>query len=158
MAKQIYYKTCFNRFKSDAKNTWKTINEILSKSKTNTPLPKYFNFINNSNSVENSINDELLKINEWLQINKLSLNIAKSKFMIFQKIDKEMEVLTLKVDNMIIERVKEFNFLGLMLDTNLNWKKHIAKVSNACSQKNGILNKLKHVLSVEIKTLLYIIH
>ena len=113
------------------------------------------NFINNSNSVENSINDELLKINEWLQINKLSLNIAKSKFMIFQKIDKEMEVLTLKVDNMIIERVKEFNFLGLMLDANLNWKKHIAKVSNACSQKIGILNKLKHVLSVEIKTLLY---
>ena len=78
------------------------------------------NFINNSNSVENSINDELLKINEWLQINKLSLNIAKSKVMIFQKIDKEMEVLTLKVDNMIIERVKEFNFLGLMLDANLN--------------------------------------
>ena len=24
------------------KNTWKTINEILPKSKTNTPLPKYF--------------------------------------------------------------------------------------------------------------------
>ena len=42
MAKQIYYKTCFNIFKSDAKNTWKTINEIISKSKTNTPLPKYF--------------------------------------------------------------------------------------------------------------------
>ena len=42
MAKQSYYKTCFNRFKSDAKNTWKTINEIISRSKTNTPLPKYF--------------------------------------------------------------------------------------------------------------------
>ena len=40
MAKQIDYKTCFNRFKYDAKNTWKTINEIISKSKTNTPLPK----------------------------------------------------------------------------------------------------------------------
>ncbi len=46
------------------------------------------------------------KINEWLQINRFSLNIAKSKFMIFQKDDKEMEVLTLKVDNMNIERVK----------------------------------------------------
>ena len=48
------------------------------------------NFRNNSKPVETSINAELLKINEWLQINKLSLNIAKSKFMIFQKIDKEM--------------------------------------------------------------------
>ena len=113
------------------------------------------NFRNNSKPVETSINAELLKINEWLQINKLSLNINKSKFMIFQKIDKEMEVLTLKVDYINIERVKEFNFLGLMIDANLNWKKHIAKVSNACSQKIGILNKLKHVLSLEIKTLLY---
>ena len=76
------------------------------------------NFRNNSNPVETSINAELLKINDWLQINKLSLNIAKSKFMIFQKIDKEMEVLTLKVDNMNIERDKEFNFLGLMVDAN----------------------------------------
>ena len=42
-----------------------------------------------------------------------------------------------------------------MLDANLNWKKTIAKDSNACSQKIGILNKLKHVLSVEIKTILY---
>ena len=38
--------------------------------------------------------------------------------MIFQKIDKDMEVLTLKVDNMNIERVIEFNFLGLMVDAN----------------------------------------
>ncbi len=74
--------------------------------------------------------------------------------MIFKKINKEMEVLSLKVDNMNIERVKEFNFLGLVIDANLNWKKHIAKVSNACYQKIGILIKLKHVLSLEIKTLL----
>ena len=97
------------------------------------------NFINNSNSVENSINDELLKINEWLQINKLSLNIAKSKFMIFQKIDKEMEVLTLKVDNMIIERVKEFNFLGLMLDANLNWKNTLQKFQMLAPKKLAFL-------------------
>ncbi len=35
------------------------------------------NFRNNSNPVETSINAELLKINDWLQINKLSLNITK---------------------------------------------------------------------------------
>ena len=29
------------------------------------------------------INMELSKINEWLEMNKLSLNIAKSKFMVF---------------------------------------------------------------------------
>ena len=63
-------------------------------------------FRNNSNPLETSINAELLKINDWLQINTLSLNIAKSKFMIFLKIYKEIEVLTLNVDNIDIELVK----------------------------------------------------
>ena len=33
----------------------------------------------NNDNVETSLNAELLKINKWLQINKLSLNISKSK-------------------------------------------------------------------------------
>ena len=32
-AKQTYFELCFNRFKNDIKNTWKTINVILSKTK-----------------------------------------------------------------------------------------------------------------------------
>ena len=41
-AKQIYYDKCFHNFKFDIKNTWKTINEILSRNKTNKSFPKYF--------------------------------------------------------------------------------------------------------------------
>ena len=41
IAKQNYFETCFNKFKSDIKNTWKTINEILCKDKTKKTLPKY---------------------------------------------------------------------------------------------------------------------
>ena len=51
--------------------------------------------------------------------------------MIFQKVDKDVQHLTLN-----IERVYEFNFLGLILDANLNWKKHLGKISNQCSKKN----------------------
>ena len=32
-AKQAYIELCFKRFKNDIKNTWKTINDILSKTK-----------------------------------------------------------------------------------------------------------------------------
>ena len=56
-------------------------------------------------------------------------------------------MLTLKIDNINIEQVKEFNSLGLIIDTNLNWKRHTEKISNACSKKIGILNKLKHVIT-----------
>ena len=32
------------------------------------------------------------------------------------------EMLTLKIDTMNIEQLKELNFLGLIINSNLNWK------------------------------------
>ena len=75
--------------------------------------------------------------------------------MIFQKKKTNIQILNLKIDNVNIDQVKEFNFLGLIIDTNLNWKKHAEKISNACSKKIGILNKFKHILPLDIKTILY---
>ena len=56
--------------------------------------------------------------------------------------NKRMQVLTLKTNDVYIERVAEFNFLGLALDTNLNWRKHTENISNKCSQSIGVLNRL----------------
>ena len=36
-----------------------------------------------TNNIEEKINTELLKITEWLEINKLTLNVSKSNFVIF---------------------------------------------------------------------------
>ena len=115
-----------------------------------TTLSSTLNIFNDNiqnNNLESLINDELLKINEWLKINKLSLNIAKSKYMTFQRTNKNIQTLTLKIDNINIEQVKEFNFLVLIIDTNLNWKRHTEKISNACSKKISILNQLKRVIT-----------
>ena len=69
--------------------------------------------------------------------------------------NKRIQALTLKIDDAYIERVDEFNFLGLTLDTNLNWRKHTEKISNKCSKTIGVLNRLKYVLPLDIKVLLY---
>ena len=83
-------------------------------------------------STETIINEELCKINEWLNINKLLLNKSKTKYMVFHMPNKRIQALTLKIDDVYIERVDELNFLGLTLDTNLNWRKHTEKISNKC--------------------------
>ena len=101
------------------------------------------------------INDELSKIIEWLNINKLSLNKDKSKYMIFHMNKKEIPSFSLKLGNSNIKKVDDFNYLGLTVDTNLNWKKHTEKVANRCSKKIGVLNRLKYVLPLCIKTMLY---
>ena len=55
---------------------------------TSRPTINTFNGNTNNDNVETSLNAELLKRNEWLQINKLSLNISKSKYMIFKRLIK----------------------------------------------------------------------
>ena len=91
------------------------------------------------------INTELHNIAELLKFNKLSLNINKTKHMIFQ-MPKKLTVPPLISDGVNIERVQHFNFLGLTLDTHFNWHKRIEKVANKCCRTIGIINKLKRVL------------
>ena len=46
----------------------------------------------------------------------------------------------------IIERVTDFNFLGLTIDQHLTWNGHAQKISNKISRSLGIMCKLKRFL------------
>jgi hypothetical protein len=109
----------------------------------------------NNTDIESGINKELAGISDWLKTNKLSLSINKCKYMIFHTPQKKVYPLQLIIDNTAIERVYEFNFLGLTINENLNWKSHINKISNKISKSMGILNKLKHFLPLNAKLLIY---
>ena len=52
---------------------------------------------------ETKINAELAKIDEWLKINKLSLNLKKSKYMVFKKTSITNINLTLTIDKVVID-------------------------------------------------------
>ena len=71
-------------------------------------------------SIENSINDELAKVNDWLKINKLSLNINKTKFMIFHNYQQQITLPNIFIDNVAIECVQNFNFLGIHFNQHLS--------------------------------------
>ena len=43
--------------------------------------------------------------------------------MTFKKNNNKIQTLNLKIDNIDIEQVTDFNFWGFIIDTNLNWKK-----------------------------------
>ena len=66
-------------------------------------------------SIQTNINKELSKIDYWLKINKLSLNLRKSKHMIFKKKKTRNINITIKIDNIVIVRVECFNYLLLLL-------------------------------------------
>ena len=75
------------------------------------------NIDNNCNRMQLSanINKELKNIHMWLEINKLSLNVKKTKFMIFRHKQRNIENLIpkLKLNEQMIDRVAEFNSVGL---------------------------------------------
>ncbi len=105
--------------------------------------------------VVSMLNKELTNVSDWLKVNKLSLNVVKTKYMIFHSHKRKVESLQLIINNTEIERVQELNFLGLTLDEHLNWNSHINKISSKVSKNIGILNKLKHFLPLKTKILIY---
>ncbi len=54
-----------------------------------------------------------------------------------------------------MENVSNFNFLGLTINDQLNWKSYIDNISNKISRNIGIINKLKHFLPLKTKVLIY---
>ena len=66
--------------------------------------------------------------------------------------NKKVNNLQLNINGIAIEKVYDFNFLGLTLNENINWKNHIEKIPIKSSK---IINKLKYILPTQIKLLLY---
>ena len=112
---------------------------------------------NNLSEVTTGINKELSFVQEWLLINKLSVNINKTKFMMFHHPQRKIEHLVpaLELNSEPLERVSEFNFLGLTLDEHISWKPHVQKIANKISRTIGILRRLKNILPTPVLLTLY---
>jgi hypothetical protein len=103
------------------------------------------------------INLELEKIHNWLCMNKLSLNVKKTKYIAFHHQSKNGDniKLQLKFNQLLLTRVKTFNFLGLRINETLNWKEHITEVANKISKTIGVMHRLKHIVPTHILKLIY---
>ena len=109
----------------------------------------------NQNISEIEINHELWKVSQWLAANKLSLNVGKTKFMIFRMRNKVVSYPDLQINGNAIERVTQFNFLGLILHESLSWDKHINHISLKVSTAIGILYRLKSIYPHRVLLTLY---
>lgn len=102
------------------------------------------------------VSGELEKLKLWFDVNKLSLNIKKTRYMIFGKRDKHLDIQTeVEIDGVKLERVYENIFLGVIIDHNLCWKPHIKYVRSKLSRTIGILCKTRHILNYKSLYTLY---
>ena len=103
---------------------------------------------------EQEINKELEKLNLWFKLNKLTLNVDKTKCMFFHK-RRAVPFINLSMNNIPIDIVPHFNYLGIILDKHLSWKTHITMVTGKLSKISGILNRLKYIYPTHILLTIY---
>ena len=58
---------------------------------------------------------------------------------------KHVNIPALNIDNTDIERVAEFNFLGITIHKRLKWDSHINKIDLKISAAAGVIYKLKNI-------------
>jgi hypothetical protein len=97
----------------------------------------------NSAHISEEINSELHHICTWLLVNKLKLNVDKTKCMIFQSKNKHISDIVLTMDNSVIQQTNCFNFLGLTINNRLTWRNHSDMISNKISKVIGIISRLR---------------
>ena len=105
--------------------------------------------------LQTTANEELVKVSEWLKVNKLSLNIKKSHAILFGKRAYNPESFSLFIDKTKINIVNETKFLGICIDKNLNWSNHIKLIACKIAKGIGIINKIKYKVNKSTLIKLY---
>ena len=113
------------------------------------------NFGTNPIDIQKSIIIELQNILKWLDVNKLCLNVSKSKFILFHMPQKVVPSLSFSLDGLEIEHVYNLNFLGLIINCYLDWKPHLNSIGIKVARVIGLLRKLKCLLPIQVLRSIY---
>jgi len=111
----------------------------------------------NLNHLITKTNLELKTLTNWFAGNKLSLNIAKSKFILFEPHPHPLPSvpIAIEMNNTSIEQVTHIKFLGLFIDQKLNWRNEISNRCNQISRNIAIITRLKKTIPKHTLKILY---
>lgn len=102
------------------------------------------------------MNQLLLKLNLWCNDAGLTNSIDKFKYMIMHK-PHDSKFLVSKlvaINNVSLERVYVFKYLGIIIDASLSFKHHVAHVQNKLSSPKGRLYSIKRLVNDNVLKLL----
>lgn len=116
----------------------------------------------NINEILKDMNEELSRVGLWLCLNKLKLNVRKSKGMIIRgsktvnNDESDMECMPqLKVGGEVIEMVDEYKYLGLIVDDKLYFKPHVNFIIKKIGKKVGYLRRISGKLTSWTRNMVY---
>lgn len=101
----------------------------------------------NYSTLFSQANQDLCSLNEWFKANKLSLNINKTVYIVFSRSpNQKPENINIKIGDSIIQQNQSATFLGITIDSHLNWKQQITKVKGKVKSSIYIINRIKNFI------------
>jgi len=111
-------------------------------------------------TLEQECNIELKNLQTWCNANKLEINPKNSAFLlILSKLNAPKVNLDIMYDNECpVANSENSRYLGLILDSKLNYRSHIRMVENKIARSVGIMNKLRYLFPTSTLLQLYYSH
>ena len=103
---------------------------------------------NNLGELALALNKELEGINDYFKANQLKLNTNKTKTVIFRRksLPSSQNLPDILLDGEKLGIYEEAQFLGITIDSTLNWDKHCSNVADKISRNNCVINRVKNLL------------
>ena len=102
------------------------------------------------------ISRKLSIVDEWFCVNKLSLYLEKTHFILFTNC-KSVKNPVVRINDNVIERVKCKFFWGIYINENLSWMDHISYIGNKLSRSIAILYRVSSIIKWMLSGI-YIVH
>lgn len=107
--------------------------------------------------LQDKLNIELAKISNWFSTNKLTINTKKTKYMIFHSPRKLVNYSIIKpiINDNALQQTSSFKYLGIIFDSNLNWKNQITHVCSKVASGCYALLQARDCFDANILLILY---
>ena len=95
------------------------------------------------------MNEDLALVKKWLNDNRLTLNMTKSKFVWVggkQQL-KRFQDLSLKIEEDELSRESSYKYLGITINENMTWGGgHIASLQQKVAKRIGLIKRISHLI------------
>ena len=102
------------------------------------------------------VNYDLKGITNWLNANRISLNVNKTEYIIFRKPKKLVDFeIKIKLNGKRPYPSTHIKYLGVILDEHLSWKPHINELTKKLNRSNSMFSKIRHYVDLNTIRSLY---
>ena len=109
------------------------------------------------NTATIELQEDLGTFKTWCDQNKLTMNIKKTKYVIFglRSQTRKLNNHELFIRDQKIQKVATYKYLGMVLDMNLTFNNHLQQTLNVISHKCLLLPKLRRYIDIHTAIILY---